>query len=186
MAVIRFSGRRQIRIEGLEETRRVFAMLPREATARITHALNLGAEEIKVTAQALAPVVTGELRGAIEVRRDLQGFDARGIIGALQVGAGDDNGRVQRFIGVFPQSRSSPGWYAAFVEFGTSARVKGEKFTTAGGRKKRSGNTHPGTTAKPFLFPAFRALRKRVTSRIARELKRAFKEAAGKKFGKAA
>jgi len=179
MAVIKFSGRRQSRVEGIEETRRVFAQLSPVAIGRITNALNLGAEEIKVTAKALAPKDTGELAGAIEVRRSLEGFSARGIIGAFHVAAGGGAAQtsVERFIGVFPERKNSPGWYAAFVEFGTASRTKGKVYKTGSKRrKKKARDTHPGTTAQPFLFPAFWALRKRVKGRITRELNRGFKE----------
>jgi HK97 gp10 family phage protein len=170
--VVSFKGRRVVRIEGLEEVRKVFRDLSPMAIGRITNALNTGAAEIQALARTLVPQSTGELRDAIEIRDNLEGFNATGIVGALSVGTGSDAARgVQRFIGVYPAKRGSPGWYGAFVEFGTSPRVKGQKFTQASGRRtKVARDTHPGTAARPFLFPAYNFLRRRVRARIAREL----------------
>jgi len=62
--------------------------------------------------------------------------------------------------------------YARFVEFGTK-----------GGGKNRP--DHPGTTARPFLFPAYRILKKRIVGRIRRAVKAAAKEAAKDNAGAA-
>ena len=49
-------------------------------------------------------------------------------------------------------------WIWRFVEFGTAPR-----------------GAHPGTSAQPHLFPAYRVLRKRVVSRISRAIGKAVK-----------
>ncbi|MDF1720519.1 MAG: HK97 gp10 family phage protein [Minwuia sp.] len=56
-------------------------------------------------------------------------------------------------------------FYARFVEFGTK-----------GGGKNRP--DHAGTAAQPFLFPAYRILKKRLKGRINRSVKAAVKQAA--------
>ncbi len=56
-------------------------------------------------------------------------------------------------------------FWARFVEFGTK-----------GGGKNRP--RHPGTRAQPFLFPAYRIMKKRIVGRIKRSVKAAVKQAA--------
>lgn len=55
----------------------------------------------------------------------------------------------------------SDDFKARFVEFGTAPH--GE---------------HPGTRARPFFFPAYRALRKKIKSRISRGTSKALKQVA--------
>lgn len=55
-------------------------------------------------------------------------------------------------------------YYARFVEFGTK-----------GGGKNRP--KHRGTKARPFLFPAYRLMKKRIVGRIKRSVKAAVKQA---------
>lgn len=54
--------------------------------------------------------------------------------------------------------------YAALVEYGTAPHRVGGRF---------AGAMHPGSAARPFFYPAYRALRKRVKSRIRRSLRKA-------------
>lgn len=60
---------------------------------------------------------------------------------------------------------------ASWVEFGTAPRVNGGS---------RSGTQHPGTTAKPYFFPSFRALRKSAKSKVRKAISKAVKQVAGK------
>lgn len=60
---------------------------------------------------------------------------------------------------------------APLVEFGTKAH-------TAGGRFK--GATIPAIPARPFFYPAYRALRKRIKSRVSRSITKGIKKVAGK------
>lgn len=159
--------------------------MPPEVQRELTHALNLGAREIERKARTAVPEETGELRGAIEVRDSLEGFHATGAIGnfargGLEIGTNSRVGSViARFIGVFPARRASPGWYAAFVEFGTAPRTQGRGYTTRGGRKKKSsGNTHPGSKPRPFMWPAYYSLRRRVRGRISRAVRKGVRAAA--------
>jgi HK97 gp10 family phage protein len=61
------------------------------------------------------------------------------------------------------------GWYARLVEFGTSAHEAGGKF---------KGAMHPGTSARPFFYPAWRANKRRAKARISRAITRAAKKVA--------
>lgn len=145
------------RVEGMSKTSAALKRMGPEVTKQITDALDKGAQEIASKARQIAPRDTGAMAGAIEVRNTLDGFTATGAVGnfARQVQGAADG--LTRFVGVFPASRSSPGWYAAFVEFGNTKRAP-----------------------KPFLKPAFFVLRTRVVNRIKASIRRATKEVASR------
>jgi HK97 gp10 family phage protein len=60
------------------------------------------------------------------------------------------------------------GFPARFVEFGTKPHIAGGKF---------KGARHPGTAARPFMFAAFRILRRAIRFRMSRAVRRAVKGA---------
>jgi HK97 gp10 family phage protein len=56
---------------------------------------------------------------------------------------------------------------ARWVEFGTAPHPQGGS---------RPGTQHPGTPPQPFFFPAYRALRKRAKSLVAKSVREAVRE----------
>lgn len=68
-------------------------------------------------------------------------------------------------------------FYARMVEFGTAPGKRGDKATNASGRTRKVQRTHPGTSAQPYFYPAYRALRSRLKRRLSRGLSRAKKKA---------
>lgn len=56
--------------------------------------------------------------------------------------------------------------YPHLVEFGTAPHINGGW---------AAGTQHPGTKAQPYFFPAWRALRRRVRSRVSRNITKAIK-----------
>jgi HK97 gp10 family phage protein len=171
------------RIEGLPAVRRGLGTWKRETRIEISRALQEGAEHIRDVAKAIVPFKTGELRGAIEVRENVDDFKATGAVGNFGRMVSGVAGRIQRFIGVFPSRAGDPGWYAAFVEYGTAARTEGQRYFTKGGRGRIAkasaiGPHHPGTKPKPFLIPAFFSQRQFVLGRINRALNKAIKKVA--------
>lgn len=72
--------------------------------------------------------------------------------------------------GVSPKAKTEaaggPGFHGIFVEKGTTPHTQGGKF---------AGSKHPGTSAQPFFFPAYRLLRTRARRRIARAISQAHK-----------
>jgi len=154
----------------LDRARMIMRALPEEVRKGIDDALDKGADEVASRARTLAPVgdpADGNLRDAIEVRRDLAGFSPRGALKKLFSGQGSGGG-FARFIGVFPRKRGDAGWYAAWVEFGTS-----ERFTKAGAFR----GVGP---AQPFLGPAFFGARKKVQARVSRAISKAAKAVVGR------
>lgn len=166
------------RVTGMREGSRRFKAFPAAVVTEIEAALDKGADEIRDRAKAIAPRDTGELRRAIEVRDTLDGFTAGGAVGNFGRMVRGAAGRLQRFIGVFPDVKGAPGWYAAFVEFGTAPRVEGQRYTQASGKRRKAAITHPGTQPRPFLKPAFFSLRRRVVGRINRAIGSAAKKVA--------
>jgi len=122
---------KQTYIRGADKTARALKRLSPAMTEDINAALDKGANEIRSKAASIAPRDTGELAEAIEVRDSLDGFTGRGAIGNFARMVKGEAGGLIRHIGVFPERRGSPGWYAAWVEFGTAT-----------------------TRAQPFLMPA--------------------------------
>lgn len=175
------------KVTGGREGVRAFRAFPVAARAEIEAALQKSAEEILARAKAIAPSDTGELRGALEIRDSLDGFAATGAVGdfARSGGVGKPGtfdrsspGVLARYIGVFPNVKGAPGWYAAFVEFGTAARTAGARYAQRSGKTRKSKDTHPGTPARPFLKPAFFSLKGRALNRIRRAVSAAAKTVA--------
>lgn len=168
-------------IQGIERVQKALANYPQEAREELVVALNQGAEEVHRDAVALAPgpeapYGTGELKAAIEIKQSLEGFNATGAVGNFATGSAQPEAGLERYIGVFPAYKGAPGWYAAFVEFGTAPRQQGERYTQAGGRTRVAKGTHPGTRPQPFMFPAWNANRQTVISRIKRAATKAAKK----------
>ena len=121
-----------------------------------------GAADIVRMAKSLVPVDSGELQKSIgwtwgkapKGSLTLGKLAASQIAGSLTatVYAGDDK-----------------AFYARWVEFGTAPHVVGGKF---------KGAQHPGTTAQPFFFTAYRANRKSVKRRITSAANKAAKRVA--------
>lgn len=171
------------KVTGLPAIKRKLQEWPATTAREVEKALQEGAEHIRDVARVIVPADTGELRNAIEVRSTLEGFTPRGATGNFARMVSGAAGRLQRFIGVFPAKAGAPGWYAAWVEFGTAPRRAGERYLTLGGRSKVGkasaiGDFHPGTAPQPFLLPAFFSQRRYVIARINRALGKAAKRVA--------
>nr|WP_321457190.1 HK97 gp10 family phage protein [uncultured Cohaesibacter sp.] len=61
-----------------------------------------------------------------------------------------------------------------FIEFGTKPGRYGAR-TSSGGRDRKVYRTHPGTPARPHLWPAYRVLKRRIKSRTSRTINKAVK-----------
>jgi HK97 gp10 family phage protein len=145
------------RVEGMSKTSAALKRMGPEMVKQVTDALDQGAQEIATKARSIAPRDTGAMAGAIEVRNTLEGFTATGAVGNFARMVSGAAAGLTRFIGVFPATRASPGWYAAFVEFGNTKRAP-----------------------MPFLQPSFFSLRKPVQARIARAVNKAIREVAAR------
>jgi HK97 gp10 family phage protein len=144
--------------------------LPAEVRSAIKQALAEGADEITDLQKRLAPVSAtgshGNPPGALRdsIKQTWGGERERFSSLSGVAGAGDPDLTVRISAG------NSAVRYAHLVEFGTRPHPQGGMF---------KGTDHPGTAAQPFFYPAYRALRRRVKSRISRATNKAAKKVAG-------
>ncbi len=147
---------------------------PRKA---IHEALKQGAEELTAMQRRLAPVKSGDLKNSIGYT-----FGAYRLDNANVRGVSAGGGAADPDLSVTIHAGDKKAWYAALVEFGTSAHMIKPKrpggLLNIYGRLIPSVN-HPGASAQPFFYPAWRAIRKRIRSRISRATTRSVKQAAG-------
>jgi HK97 gp10 family phage protein len=159
------------KVEGRARLLAKMRALPTEVRSAIKQALAEGADEITGMQKRLAPVSAtgshGNPPGALRdsIVQTWGGARERYSSLAGSAGAGDPDLTVRISAG------NSKVRYAHLVEFGTAPHINGGKF---------KGTQHPGTPAQPFFYPAYRALRKRVKSRISRATNKAAKKVAGK------
>jgi HK97 gp10 family phage protein len=151
-------------VQGISELKKAVAALPKRVEAAARPAMEAGAEELVKMMKRLAPVDDGDLRDSI-------GWTwGNAPAGAAVIAQSDPN---ERGIRITVYAGNAKAYYASFVEFGTAPH----NVATGGGNKSFKGvaHGHPGTRAHPFFFPSYRALKKRIQSRIKREMKKAIK-----------
>lgn len=135
-----------------------------------------------LTLRKLKPAIRQEIETATErnakdvadLARRFMPADVSGALRRSTKAEGYSDGPAIRWRVV---SGDDEAFYARMVEFGTAPGVRGSEAVNAKGRKRTVQRNHPGTTARPYFFPAYRALRKRVKSRLSRGLSRAKKRA---------
>jgi len=129
----------------------------------IKDAMALAADDIVRLAKSLVEKDSGNLedsigwtwgappRGALTLGKIARSALGKGL--TITIYAGDES-----------------AYYARWVEFGTAPHINGGLF---------AGTSHPGTSAQPFFFPAYRANRKSAK----REIRKATRTAARKVSG---
>lgn len=146
----------------LARLERKLKRLPDAATAEIKAAMEAVADDIVRLARSLAPEEDGDLKrsigwtwGAPPRGSITLGKVARSALGkdlTITVYAGDDK-----------------AFYARWVEFGTAPHINGGQF---------AGTEHPGTSAQPFFYPAYRASRKAAKRNIRKATRTAARKVA--------
>lgn len=116
-------------------------------TRELTAAVVKAAEEHEALSKTLAPRDEGDLAASIKSEAVITGVNP-----SAKVVAGEDEMPAK----------------ARWAEFGTAPRPQKGQF---------EGTMHPGTAATPFMFPAYRLLRKRAVSRIGRAIRTALRTA---------
>lgn len=153
-------------VQGISELKKAIAALPKRVEAAARPAMEAGAEELVKMMKRLAPVDDGALRDSI-------GWTwGNAPAGSAVIAQSDPNERGLR---ITVYAGNAKAYYAAFVEFGTAEQHAGQQITNKSGRTRKSLRTTRGGAAQPFFFPSYRALRKRIQSRIRREMKKAIK-----------
>jgi HK97 gp10 family phage protein len=151
-------------VQGVSELRKALAAIPKRVEAAARPAMEAGAEELVKMMKRLAPVDDGDLRESI-------GWTWGNAPAGSKVLTQTDPDERGLKITVYAGNKKA--YYSTFVEFGTAPH----NVATGGGNKGFDGvaSGHPGSRAQPFFFPSYRALKKRIQSRIRREMKKAIK-----------
>lgn len=147
-------------MQGLQKLSRKLKAIPIAAKEQARAAVIQGAEEVAALQRSLAPVDDGDLRDSIHVTKPGETTPPYSQPGGSRT-AGEEQAIVT--------AGNSGVRYAHLVEFGTAPHVNGGQF---------AGTLNPGTNAQPFFWPGYRALRRRVRSRISRAINKGIKEAA--------
>lgn len=159
------------RVQGLERLKAKLAKMPAKMRAAARKAVATGCDEIVAAQKSLVPRDSGDLADSIGWTFGDAPPDAVLTTGGRTRGAAresvisrDEDIRATVFAG------DAEAFYARQVEFGTAPHEQGGRF---------AGTQHPGTAPQPFFFPAYRAKRRRVRSRITRDIRKAAREVAG-------
>lgn len=155
-----------MKIEGLAEMRRRMRAIPREARVTIRRQLDKNASEIVANARRFAPTRTGALKRSID--KTFGKYTANN--GNVRSVGGGGSGVQDPDLTVTIHAGDATAWYAALVEFGTAPHDQPNN--------PRSGHHHPGASAHPYFFPAWRLGKRRAKSGLARAIKRAAQKAA--------
>lgn len=152
------------------------AAIPDAVRKEIAGALDKGADEIVAMQKRLVPEDSGDLKRSIRKVKGTYTPENANVRGMASGGKGDPDLTVRIVAG------DDKAWYARFVEFGTAPHTIKAKNPSGllyfNGTRVPQVN-HPGSEPRPFFYPAYRALRRRVKSRIARATTKAVKSVAG-------
>ncbi len=151
-------------VQGIAELNKKVAAIPKRIERAAKSAMETGAQELVDMMRRLVPVDSGDLRDSI-------GWTwGNAPAGAKVIAQSDPDSRGLR---ITVYAGNEKAYYAAWLEFGTAPH----NVAKGGGNKGFKGDAHghPGSRAQPFFFPSYRALRKRVQSRIKRETRKAIK-----------
>ena len=135
------------RIERREQMLAKLRKLPAAVRSEIKQAMAQSADEITAMQKRLVPVRTGALRDSIK-----QTWGNKPGLSSAGLAVGGAKGGDPDLTVWFTAGGERDGWYARFVEFGTSAQ--------------------------PFFYPAWRASKRRAKARISRAITRAAKKVA--------
>lgn len=155
------------KVEGREKLKRKLLRLPEEARKAIRAAMEKSADELVAMMKRLVPVDEGDLRDSIGWT---WGAAPKGSFAVESVGSGD--------LKLTIYAGSEKAFYVRFIEFGVAAQSAGTRVTNRSGRERRSLRTTSGQAAQPFFFPSYRALRRRIKSRIARAVRESIRKVA--------
>ena len=148
------------KVRNREKLARKLRALPEEVKRVIGQAIEDSAAEVVAMQKRLVPVESGELRDSIQFTMGQERVKYSMGIGGVR-GDPDLSARIS--------AGNARVRYAHIVEYGSAPHKNAGKF---------AGSQHPGTKAQPYFWPAWRAYRRRVRSRITRATKKAAREVA--------
>ena len=156
-------------VQGIGDLNKKVAEIPKRIEAAAKKAMEAGADELVSMMKRLVPVDSGDLRDSIGWTYG----DAPAGAKVVSQSTADIRGlKITVYAG------SEKAYYAAWLEFGTAPHNVAKGGGTKAGVKQLAaggGNAHPGSSPQPFFFPSYRALRKKIRTRIARETRKAMR-----------
>lgn len=177
------------KITGLDKLIRKFQQLPPRAEREIRIAMEKGAEEVVALAKSLAPLGIASGRNSSNnpgALRDSIGWTwGRAPAGSVTLGSvTNGNGRRPGDLVITIYAGDDKAFYARWVEFGTKPHTitaKNAPTLTRGGVNFGKQVSHPGaSTSSAFFYPAYRAVRKKIKSRISRAVNKSARDVANK------
>lgn len=172
-----------MQIKGKDKFLKQIDALPRALKDEIRNALKMSGEEMVDLAKRFAPVKSGALRNSISYtfgRPRPENANVRGVSSAGE-NARDAKGETGLLVTV--HAGDARAWYASLVEFGTAPHeIKPKR---PGGLLNVQGRLvekvdHPGASANPYFFPAYRLSRGRAKARLSRSIRNGAKKAFNK------
>jgi HK97 gp10 family phage protein len=147
------------KITGRDRLRFVLTKLPKTVRAELRKSILAGAEEIAETQRRLAPEKSGELKKSIVVTPadlDIPRYAALKSKRTVK----------DPYLAAIISAGNSRVRYAHLVEFGTAPHENEGSFP---------GTQNPGTPARPYFYPGFRAMKKRAQNKINRAARQGIK-----------
>lgn len=157
-------------VKGAKEFRSKLLAIPPRVDHLTRAAMEKGADELVQMMKRLVPSDAGILRDSIGWT---WGEAPEGSFTLFKVRGSKRDDAEYGALRITVYAGSRDAFYVRFVEYGTAPHDVAQ----GGGTKGFSGSSvgHPGARAQPFFFPSYRALRKRIQSRIKREMKKAIR-----------
>lgn len=152
------------KIQGLDRLKRKLQAFPDAARLEISKAMEEGAQEMVNLARSLVRIGT-----TMQLHDSINWTWGDAPQGSIKLGTVRQKGKGSGNMAITVYAGNSDAFYARWVEFGTSGHVQGGMF---------AGSEHPGTAAQPYFYPAYRAVRKRIKSRITRAISKSTKRVA--------
>ncbi|KPF47070.1 HK97-gp10 family putative phage morphogenesis protein [Rhizobium sp. AAP43] len=154
-------------VQGIRELEAKLAAIPPRVVKLTRKAMEKSAQELVDMMKRLVPTESGDLRDSIGWT---WGDAPTGSFTIFQVRNSKAEEASYGALRITVFAGNKEAFYAHFVEFGTAPH----NVSRGGGNKSFKGKPvpHPGARAQPFFYPAWRALRKRIQSRIKREMKK--------------
>ncbi|MEW9522373.1 HK97 gp10 family phage protein [Agrobacterium radiobacter] len=151
---------------GLSRIQQRMMAIPKAVRDGVRPAMERAANDIVAIAKTLVPVDDGVLRDSIGWT---WGKAPAGSIALATAGSGELT--ITIFAG------NDEAFYARFVEFGTAGGVLGQRRESGKkGKGKKFARTHPGSSAQPFFYPAYRLGKKRAVSQIKRAISKSVRD----------
>ena len=181
----------KVKLNGLEKLHRKLLIIPNEVEKEIRISMAKAADDIVALAKTLAPV--GQATGVNSsnnpgaLRDSIAWTWGDAPKGSMPLGfvrnspptngASRKGNRDKRDIFITIFAGNDEAFYARWVEFGTKSHgidAVNAPVMGRGGRNFGVHVDHPGATAKPFFYPAYRAKRKSAKQRISKGINKAF------------